>query len=64
MVGFNTLSQKMHATLAISVIVLWEGLGFIPYVKFDLYRNSVFVFIYWFILISYYKKYQERYTLR
>ncbi|KOA48844.1 hypothetical protein BAAM0483_06915 [Bifidobacterium animalis subsp. animalis MCC 0483] len=41
--------------LAASLLVIWGIVGIIPLIRFNLRKMSVFVFLYWFILISYYK---------
>lgn len=56
--GLQLLGKSNHFKLAITVLILWGVLGLIPFFKFDLYR-SVFVFVYWFILITYYKWYMS-----
>lgn len=58
--GIRTLNQKQHKTLAILMLVLWGFLGLIPHIEFNLTTGNVFVFIYWFVLITYYKWYMNK----
>ncbi len=53
--GLQPLGRKLHGMLAASLLVIWGIVGIIPLIRFNLRKMSVFVFLYWFILISYYK---------
>lgn len=58
--GGDTLGKRMHRMLAIGVLVIWGFLGMIPHVQFNLHTGTVFVFMYWFVLLTYYKWYMKR----
>lgn len=60
--GVKALGFKCHKQLAIIALILWGLAGFIPNVNFDIDRQSVSVFIYWFILLSYYRWYMKPLT--
>lgn len=64
MTGIKALGRSGHKALALIVLILWGILGMIPHVQFNLYTGSVFVFIYWFILITYYKWYMRSITIK
>lgn len=54
----------MHKVLALSVLIIWGFAGIIPQIQFNLTAPSVFVFLYLFILISYYKWYIREFSTR
>ena len=58
--GMKQLGQRNHRSLAIIVFFIWGILAMVPKVSLspDLSSASVFVFIYWFILLSYWKWYR------
>lgn len=58
--GMKQLAQRQHKQLAIICLVLWRFLGLIPKINFDLTDKSVFVFIYWYILLSYYRWHMKK----
>lgn len=62
--GVRALGENAHKKLAIACLVLWGVLSLIPKFAFDLTESSVFVFIYWFVLIAYYRWYMEPFTTR
>lgn len=62
--GLRALGQSLHSQLAIIVLFMWGFLGLIPVIKLDLEKPSVFVFIYFFILLTYYKWYMPALTNR
>lgn len=62
--GTKALGYKLHKQLAIIVLIIWGVAGFIPNITFDIDRQSVFVFIYWFILLSFYRWYLKPLTNR
>lgn len=62
--GVRSLGKNAHGRLAIVCLVLWGVLSLIPKFTFDLTESSVFVFIYWFLLIAYYRWYMEPFTVR
>lgn len=64
MVGMKALTKNQHKTLALFMLIIWGLLGVIPHVTYDLTKASVFVFIYWFILITYYKWRMKRITVK
>lgn len=55
--GMRALGRRMHGALVVICLLLWGIGGFVPHVNFDLTSSSVFVMIYWFIFISYYRWY-------
>lgn len=61
-IGMKHLTQKQHKELALVCLVIWGILGLIPKMNFDLTNKSVFVFIYWYILLSYYRWYMKELT--
>lgn len=62
MKGIKALGYKLHKQLAIIVLIIWGIVSFIPKINFDLTTHSVFVFIYWFILLSFYRWYMKPLT--
>lgn len=60
--GLQPLGRKLHGMLAASLLVIWGIVGIIPLIRFNLRKMSVFVFLYWFILISYYKWYMKEFS--
>ncbi|MCR1996014.1 hypothetical protein [Bifidobacterium animalis] len=62
--GMKQLAQRQHKQLAIICLVLWRFLGLIPKINFDLTDKSVFVFIYWYILLSYYRWHMKKISTR
>lgn len=64
LMGMKALGRSWHKALALIVLILWGILGMIPHVEFNLYTGSVFVFVYWFILITYYKWYMRKVTIK
>lgn len=62
--GMQSLGQSMHGVLAASLLCIWGVAAFIPKVEFNLDKPSVFIFIYLFILISYYKWYMKDFSNR
>ena len=57
--GVKSIGHNNHKRLAIAVFVLWGVFAMVPFPSFvlNLSTHNVFVFIYWFILLSYYKWY-------
>lgn len=62
--GVRALGCHMHKRLALICLTLWGFLGLIPKIDYNLSSASVFVFIYWFILISYYRWYMHALTVK
>lgn len=62
--GMKSLGERKHKALAIIVLILWGIFGLIPHIEWNLEKASVFVFIYWFILITYYKWYMTEMSKR
>lgn len=62
--GLHSLGERMHRILALSVLIIWGFAGIIPQIQFNLTAPSVFVFLYLFILISYYKWYMREFSTR
>lgn len=60
--GLKALGKQNHAHLAICVFILWGVLSLIPYpsITLDLNKRGVFVFLYWFVLLSYYRWYMPK----
>lgn len=57
--GLQKIGYRNHKALAICVLLLWGALAMVPFpvMQLDLSKNSVFVFFYWLILLSYCKWY-------
>lgn len=53
--GLRRLSKRRHGQLAAVCLVVWGVGGLVPHVEFGLTDASVFVFIYWYALITYYR---------
>ncbi len=53
--GLRRLSKRRHGQLAAVCLVVWGVGGLVPHVEFGLTDASVFVFIYWYVLITYYR---------
>ncbi len=55
--ALQKIGRKNHLKLAIGVLVLWGAVALVPFpaMNLDLDSSSVFVFIYWLVLISYCK---------
>lgn len=62
--GIKALGKRGHKSLALITLLLWGVFGMIPHIEWNLPKASVFVFIYWFILITYYKWYMTRVSSR
>lgn len=62
--GARALGRDMHKRLALICLILWGFLGLVPKINYNLSTHSVFVFIYWFILISYYRWYMHALTVK
>lgn len=62
--GMKALGKKRHRQLAICLFVVWGLLAMIPYpeMPLDLDKSGVFVFLYWFILLSYYRWYMSGFS--
>lgn len=60
--GLRALGERTHYTLAITVLTIWGLTSFIPGTSGV--NDSVFGFIYLFILISAYKWYMKPFTLK
>lgn len=60
--GLRALGEHMHYALAITVLAIWGLTSFIPGTSGV--NDSVFGFIYLFILISAYKWYMKPFTLK
>lgn len=60
--GLQALGKKMHGSLVLSLLTIWGVADFIPQITFNLEEESVFVFLYLFILISYYKWYMKDFS--
>lgn len=60
--GTKALGATSHRNLAILCLMLWGIGGLLPNISFNLTEASVFVFIYWFILISYYRWYMRPFS--
>lgn len=63
-VGMRRLSQRQHCQLACICLLLWGLLGLIPKLSYNLTESTVFVFIYWYILISYYRWHMKPFSTR
>ncbi|RSX55503.1 symporter [Bifidobacterium dolichotidis] len=62
--GIRKIGQKAHGSLAAVMLVIWgfAGMLYWPQMQFNLTWSNVFVFIYWFVLISYYKWYMKEFS--
>lgn len=58
-IGTRSLGRRMHGVLAVVCLIMWGVLALIPKVKYNLSEGSVFVFIYWYILLTYYRWYMN-----
>ncbi|WP_347285009.1 acyltransferase family protein [Corynebacterium stationis] len=63
-IGMRRLSQRQHCQLACICLLLWGLLGLIPKLSYNLTESTVFVFIYWYILISYYRWHMKPFSTR
>ncbi|MDF7665581.1 acyltransferase [Bifidobacterium sp. ESL0745] len=57
--GLKRMKQRNHALLALITFGLWGVGTLFPLFTFDFAKLSVFTFIFWFILISYYRWYMK-----
>lgn len=55
--GLKKMGRRNHEYLVLLSLLMWGFGGLINGVQFDLTNPSFFVFIYWFVLITYYKWY-------
>lgn len=62
--GMRSLGKDLHRNLSIICLIIWGFFGMIPKVRFDLIQQGVFVFIYWYILLTYYKWYMRKLSKR
>lgn len=62
--GLQSLGKSKHRNLVIIVLTMWGIGGLIYGFNFDLTVSSVFVMMYWFILITYYKWYMHEFSSR
>lgn len=62
--GLRKIGRKHHGYLALICLLLWGFGGLVNGVQFDLNTASVFVFIYWFVLITYYKWYMRSFSTK
>lgn len=62
--GMRKLSQRQHCQLACICLLLWGILGLLPRLSYNLTESTVFVFIYWYILITYYRWHMEKFSTR
>nr|WP_130079909.1 acyltransferase [Bifidobacterium animalis] len=63
-IALKALGRKLHCTLAISVLIIWGIAPLLPKITFNLVSDTVFNFLYLFILISYYKWYMSEFSNR
>ncbi|MCO6558779.1 MAG: acyltransferase [Bifidobacterium sp.] len=63
-VGLQKMGKKLHLSLVLIVLVIWGVGSLIPDVKFDLNAPSVFVMIYIFLIVSYYKWYMKPFSTK
>lgn len=57
--GLKNLGKRLHAVLSFFLLTIWGFFGLLPKFDLDLSQASVFVMMYWFILITYYKWYMR-----
>lgn len=62
--GLKNLGKKEHGRLALLMLMLWGIGGLVYHVQFDITTASVFVFIYWYVLITYYKWYMSPFSTK
>lgn len=62
--GMKSLTKKYHGILALIVTLLWGVLSLVPMLDLNLHQSNVFVMIYWFILITYYRWYMKPLSVR
>lgn len=58
------LTARRHQQLAFGCLLLWGVLGMIPRFDYDLGYNTVFLLIYWYILISCYRWHMREFSTR
>ena len=58
--GMKALGERAHRSLALIALLMWGIAGLLPFTRNDLHGGSVLVFVYWFVLLSYYRWYMER----
>ena len=56
----EALGERAHRSLALIALLMWGIAGLLPFTRNDLHGGSVLVFVYWFVLLSYYRWYMER----
>ncbi|MCH4853759.1 acyltransferase [Bifidobacterium pseudolongum] len=59
--GMKSLGRAHHRNLTVILLVLWGLFAFVPHIDLNLYIG-VFVFIYWYVLITYYRWYMNEIT--
>lgn len=62
--ALHGIGQKKHALLCVVSLILWGVFTLIPKVNLDFVALSVFAFIYWFVLVSYYRWYMNGFSVR
>lgn len=62
--GLRKLTRRRHGQLCIVVLLVWGVAGLVPQVEFGLTDASVFVFIYWYVLIAYYRWHMRELDVR
>ena len=62
--GLRCLGRLKHRNLAFVVLAMWGIGGLVNGFNFDLSYSSAFVMIYWFILITYYKWYMHKFSVK
>ncbi len=60
--GLKILGKKEHGHLALLMLALWGIGGLVYHVQFDIASASVFVLIYWYVLITYYRWYMDSFS--
>lgn len=61
--GLQSLGKRLHGFLTMLCLLLWGIGGIVPiFDNFNLNASSVFMMIYWFIAISYYRWYCKEFT--
>ena len=58
--GMKALGERAHRSLSLIALLMWGIAGLLPFTRNDLHGGSVLVFVYWFVLLSYYRWYMER----